>query len=268
MSQIESERILQLLVQKHRAEEWARFAELRGATGFVDMRRIDLFVMHLWPSKKHRSIAYEIKVSRADFDNELRNPKKRALAEQIAHECYFVVPNRLIGSDETPQHWGLIYANAGGLRTVKKAQQRASVTWPPAFVASLARRASDPPARPAIQAWRVAGQDVTEEQLLEIAAETVGRHIESERARIRREGEKAITESEHYKTQGRIVREIAAMLGTYAGDHRLLDKLRAFRAGQEAITPAGRRLIREAIYKLEQSLKEIPTAQTEEITAT
>ena len=90
-----SDNIIGLLKAKHPHDkgEWATFAELRCGTGFSNEQRIDFFAMNTWPSKKFRSVAYEVKLSRADFFNELKNPKKREFAESVSHECYFAVPD-------------------------------------------------------------------------------------------------------------------------------------------------------------------------------
>lgn len=137
----ETYRLLQLLRDRHTPnEEWATFAELRGATGYDNPQRIDFFAVHLWPSKGFNSIAYEIKVSRNDFKKELDHPRKRAFAESVSHQCYFVTPSGLVQADEIPEGWGLMVADAGGLKIKKHALQRTDVKWPQSFMVSLARR--------------------------------------------------------------------------------------------------------------------------------
>lgn len=140
--------IYELLKMRHPADrgEWATFGELNIGTGSFGGRYIDFFAMNLWPSKNYLKVAYEIKVSRADFTKELKDPQKREGAERVANECYFVIPSGLLQFDEIPQGWGLLVMQKDGLKCVKKAMQRKIDQLPEAFVMSLARRVTDKPA--------------------------------------------------------------------------------------------------------------------------
>jgi hypothetical protein len=165
-----TQQLLELLKHRHPAPEWATFAELRTTTGGMGGERyIDLFALNTWPSKRFWTVAYEIKVSRADFSRELANPLKRHAAESLAAECYFATPAGLLQVDEIPEGWGLVVATRGGLRIKKRAQQRKVEILPMAFLASIARRLSDPPSPLPDVIWLHAGQELTQEQLLEIA---------------------------------------------------------------------------------------------------
>jgi hypothetical protein len=180
---LNARRIIELLRFRHPEPEWASFVELPTSTGFAGSgARLDFFALHTWPSKGNVSIAYEVKVSRNDFANELRKPTKRQDAEALAHECYFVVPHNLVKPDEVPEGWGLVYANRGGLRRVKMATQRTPAPWPRTFIAALARRSSDKSPKLIEPMWKVLGQEVNERELLEIAARHLDKHISVERA--------------------------------------------------------------------------------------
>ena len=120
----ETNRLRALLVDRHnlnskdkrKSKEWALFFELRNGTGRKKKslrkkeppRYIDAFAINLWPSKNHRRIAYEIKVSRADFLKELKTPEKRAWAIEISHQFYFVAPAGIIKLEEIPAGCGLL----------------------------------------------------------------------------------------------------------------------------------------------------------------
>ncbi|MBP8055118.1 MAG: hypothetical protein KA314_04720 [Chloroflexi bacterium] len=141
--------IYELLEMRHPVNgmgEWATFRELNIGTGSFGGRFIDFFAMNLWPSKNYLKVAYEVKVSRADFTKELKYPQKREGAERVANECYFVVPSGLLQFDEIPQGWGLLVMQKDGLKCAKKAMQRKVEQLPEAFVMSLARRGTDKPA--------------------------------------------------------------------------------------------------------------------------
>ncbi len=102
--------------EKRKRSEWALFFELRNGTGRKNKtlrkkdppRYIDAFAINLWPSKKHRRIAYEIKVSRADFLKELKSPSKRQWAIEISNQFYFIAPQGIITLEELPDGCGLL----------------------------------------------------------------------------------------------------------------------------------------------------------------
>lgn len=71
--------------------------------------RIDVFAMRFWESGIGPvRVAYEIKVSRADFLSEVRNPEKRRLAMEISNEFFFATPKGLLNPKEIPSGCGLI----------------------------------------------------------------------------------------------------------------------------------------------------------------
>lgn len=246
----ESDRILGLLQQRHSGDEWATFTELRGGTGTGDGRRIDFFAMNIWPSKSFRSIAYEIKASRSDFGNELHNPRKRGLAESVAHECYFVVPHGLIVPDEVPEGWGLIYADRGGLKTAKRAMQRTSVEWPVPFVASLARRVADPPQRSAPILWRYAGRDMTEAELIACADEVHKSALARDRDKLIRQGVDSVIGTVEYKTAARLMSRIKTIVGCRYEDDRLIDAFDEFLENERALTMPNINRVKRAILEL------------------
>lgn len=176
--------IIELLRHRHPPGEWAIFTELSEGTGARAGGRIDFYAMHLWPSKRYLKIAYEIKVSRGDFMRELDNPRKRAKAEAYADECYFVAPAKLLGPDEMPEKWGLIEADHGGLKVKKRASQKEVTALPLEFVAALARRASEPPSTLPEVFWRYAGEELTQEQLLQAAQKNLADYLNQKRFEV------------------------------------------------------------------------------------
>lgn len=203
-----SARLYWLLRHRHdkRAGEWAVFTEFP-----VGQRFLDVFAVNTWQSSAYRSVAYEIKVSRADFDREIRDPDKRLAAENLADECFFVVPAGLLRPDEVPEGWGLIVATANGLKVVKKAMQRQPAPWPRSVSAMIARRSADPPPPPHPGAlWAHAGREVTAEELTElcrgvlpgVVAQAVAEQIaslrEQERAAAMREIRRDVLHAENH----------------------------------------------------------------------
>jgi len=150
--------------------EWGVFTELADGTGAMKRRTIDVFAIHLWPSKQFRSAAYEVKIDRADFRRELDDPSKRAPWEKLASECWFVAPAGVIPVEEVPEGWGLLEATKGGkLRRKKAARQHQIESYPPVFVASMARRSCIQEQAEPIEAWSLAGRKLTIAGLLSLA---------------------------------------------------------------------------------------------------
>lgn len=123
--------------------EWAVFEEFYPGTGTSSMSgsRLDAFVLNCWPSGGYTSIAYEIKVSRQDFLNEIKAPAKRRLALLISNQFYFVTPVGLVQPAEIPVECGLREVMPDlSIRHTKSAPQRDRLpaTW--ALMAALARR--------------------------------------------------------------------------------------------------------------------------------
>lgn len=121
-------------------------------------RRIDLLLLRT-PRKEGlgnlERLAVEVKISRADFLSDVKNPAKQAPWREIAHRHAYAVPEGLVQPSEVPAGSGLIYVSElstswGGenhTTTVVRWASNAPYTatnpeipgWMPAY---LARRAS------------------------------------------------------------------------------------------------------------------------------
>lgn len=159
-----SQQVISALREKY-PDPWVFFKELRAGTGWGKRseQRIDLWAIHPFPSRHVERIAFEVKVSRQDFLNELKDPLKRRGALLLSNRFYFVTPPGLARPEEIPIECGLIEVCPGKKnekpvgegwsrrnfarsiywsREVVDAPVRESVlpTW--RFVASLARRIS------------------------------------------------------------------------------------------------------------------------------
>lgn len=209
-------RLIELLRAHHGKEEWATFVELRNGTGSNSTTGIDFFAIHTWPSKNYRTIAYEIKVSRADFAKEIQSPLKRAFAESVSHEAYFVTPVGLVRADEVPEGWGLMVADAGGLKTLKHATQRARVEWSKTFIVGMLRRVSDPPPQLPVALWKVQGQEMDEAQLLALCEKLYADSTQVRERTIRLEervkAQREITEGDIYQALLALRQAVAAAL--------------------------------------------------------
>lgn len=205
--------ILELLKHRHPQPEWAAFEEFMARTGF-DASRIDFLAMNCWPSKQFWIVAYEIKVSRGDFAAELKKPEKRAPAEAVANECFFVAPAGLLKIDEIPEGWGLVEKTKGGLRKVKHATQRKDRNLPIDFVASLARRVQDPPPIYDEPLWKYQDQDLDYHQLMKVAESELWKR----KAEMRKAARAEILEGKDYVSMQNLRSVVRSRLGWQYSD--------------------------------------------------
>lgn len=212
--------VINLLRIRHAPPEWATFAELQTHVNGHD-RRLDFFAFNCFGSKRFLRIAYEIKLTRADFLRELADPRKRLPAERFANECYFVAPAGQIHPDELPEGWGLVERmnGAGGLKKKKQAAQRMTDTLPVEFVAAMARRVADPvPELPPIY-WKYAGREIPADTLREFADGQVRRQAENTEMQAKETMRRALDFEKVYRT-------VERMFGAFAlSDHARLEEL-------------------------------------------
>jgi len=90
--------------------EWLFLRELRVGTGHKGqvLQRLDAFALNCLPHNGMRRICYEIKISRADFKMELKNPLKKRVGMRYSNEFYFVTPGGLLSAEEVPVECGLV----------------------------------------------------------------------------------------------------------------------------------------------------------------
>jgi len=142
-----SNEVLTLLLDHYQFAHCLLLPNLRIGTGFGKDGEgwIDLWVIHPHPSKMFRR-SYEIKVSREDFQRELRKPNKRRPALRLSNEYYFAAPPGIIKREDVPIECGLVEVDPTAksrYTTIVPAPWRD--TEPPTwrFVAALARRVLD-----------------------------------------------------------------------------------------------------------------------------
>ena len=113
--------IRDLIMAKH-----AKYGDICIPECYAGGHRIDLFVI----CKSGIDIAYEIKVSRSDFNGD--NKWQEYL--KYCNEFYFATPLGIIKKDELPAEAGLIVATStGSSMRIRKNAQRRSVDIPVSF---------------------------------------------------------------------------------------------------------------------------------------
>lgn len=93
-----------------RQSEWLFLRELRIGVGHRDhsMQRLDAFALNCLPHLATKRVCYEVKISRADFLGELKQPLKRRIGMRFSNEFFFVTPEALLSIEEVPVDCGLI----------------------------------------------------------------------------------------------------------------------------------------------------------------
>lgn len=85
-------------------------------------------------------LGFEIKTSRADFLNELKNPMKAERWRQLCDRWFLVAPDESILKNDLPEGWGLmVIGDRGKLRIAKSAQRIDPVGMPKSVLGSYLR---------------------------------------------------------------------------------------------------------------------------------
>lgn len=138
-----SKDIKALLYNRHRPPEYAFFTEVANGTGSMGGRYADAVAYALWPSKGFEITGYEIKVSRGDFMNEMKNSAKAHAVMQFCHRWYLVAEKGVAKVEEIPANWGFLEVVNGKFYTRKIAPLLTPIPCDQAFVAAMLRRATE-----------------------------------------------------------------------------------------------------------------------------
>lgn len=126
------------------APEWALMFEVANGTGSNIRRYADAVAMNLFPSRGLELHGFEIKVSRSDWQRELKNPDKAETISQYCERWWIVAPKALVKKEELPVTWGLLELESDKLRIAVQAPllpDRKPFSRP--FIAALLRRSSE-----------------------------------------------------------------------------------------------------------------------------
>lgn len=116
---------------------------VRSQAGFFDRgqgcRTADFVAVDTWPSKLAIH-GHEVKVSRADWLSELKQPEKAGEFAPYVTHWWAVAAGPFIRLDELPAGWGLMVVAAGGrLRVVRSATRTEAEPLPLSRLAALLR---------------------------------------------------------------------------------------------------------------------------------
>lgn len=132
--------VLDLLAQRYQPPAWAFLRQVRNATGYDrQIRTADAVAMGLWPSRGLELLGFEVKVSRADWLRELRDPKKAEDIFRFMDGWYIVAAPGIIEPGELPATWGLLVPRGKRLVAQVEAPKLDSQAVDRLFLASLCR---------------------------------------------------------------------------------------------------------------------------------
>ncbi len=117
-------------LKKKWGSDWFLFPQIR-LRGYQDTIVDVLAIQHA--SGPNLVRIFEIKVSRGDFLSELKKPRKRINAMELANDFYFAAPVGVIKEKEIPEGCGLVESHRGGkVYVTLEAPHSASEspTWP------------------------------------------------------------------------------------------------------------------------------------------
>lgn len=100
---ITSDKILDALKKAHSKDIW--FEEVRLSSGFILQGRIDFMSLSVSPATGNKAVAYEVKVSKADFRRDTY--EKQRGARLYSDQFYYIAPAGIIKTDEVPDWAGL-----------------------------------------------------------------------------------------------------------------------------------------------------------------
>ncbi|HEU4754105.1 MAG TPA: hypothetical protein VFU47_13425 [Armatimonadota bacterium] len=147
MTGLNTFQVRERLKARYQEPQYAYFDEVRDAAGFSAVRTLDGLAMGVWPSRGLTFLGFEIKVSRADWLRELKNPQKADGWWARVDRLYLVVGDaEIVKPGELPDGWGLIVPYRDGLKIAREPLQPAKLDWTHAqrhFLASILRRLAE-----------------------------------------------------------------------------------------------------------------------------
>lgn len=92
------------------------------ANGSATDRTADAIIVGNWPSVGYEIQGFEIKISRADWLNELKDMTKHQASKQYCDRWWLLIASELfVKEGELPEDWGLMVPHGTGIRIVKAA---------------------------------------------------------------------------------------------------------------------------------------------------
>jgi hypothetical protein len=171
-----------MLRARYESKDYALIPRVADGTGATKTRTVDALAMCLYPSRGNYIHGFEIKVSRADWLVELKNPAK---AEAIARYCdrwwLVVSDDSFVKPGELPERWGLLAVKAGRLKVIHPAPILPSLVpdYLRPFLAAMQRAAQENgPSIAELTAARLEGHRVGSKGATETAARELRKKVD------------------------------------------------------------------------------------------
>lgn len=88
-------------------------------------RMCDVYAVGLWASTDFARYAFEIKVSRSDLMNELKDFSKSSVWHETSNYFYLTIPNiDLVNGLDIPESWGIMLVKNNRVKVIQKAKFR------------------------------------------------------------------------------------------------------------------------------------------------
>lgn len=176
------------------------FFEVSNDTGTKASRWIDALAVGIWPSTGHEIIGIEIKVSRSDWQREMKDPAKAQSLMRFCTRWFLACPDGLVKPDELPATWGMLALKDGTIRTKVPAKLLEPEPLSAGFMMAVLRQAN--------------GVD------MELVGKLVAERMDAERKQM----ESTIEREVQYRSRdvdGRRKRidEVAEKLKVFTGEH-------------------------------------------------
>lgn len=196
--------------------EYGIVFEVARSTGHAARRHLDALAMDLWPSRGLAIHGIEIKVSRSDFRNEIKQPEK---AEEIAQFCdYFWIaaPLGIVPIEELPKAWGLLEINDKNKVVLRKqAEKTEAKPVTRAFMAAI---------------MRCTGRPICGDTLEAMLGQERNRIYQDYDNKLKREAERiAGNRSKNAESYERIIKDLGEDPLRYFSDATIVDAIKAIR---------------------------------------
>jgi len=139
-AQIDATAVVAFLKKRYAPPGYAFMEQVADGTGANHTRWADAVAMSVWPSRGLSIHGFEVKVSRYDLLNELRNPAKADAVMGYCDYWWLVLGDAdLIQPGELPETWGQLSVHGGAMRCDKAAPKLNPKPVDLQFVASVLR---------------------------------------------------------------------------------------------------------------------------------
>lgn len=176
------------------------FFEVSNDTGIKAARWIDALAVGIWPSTGHEIIGIEIKVSRSDWQREMKEPAKAQSLMRFCTRWFLACPDGLVKPEELPATWGMLALKDGTIRTKVPAKLLEPEPLTAGFMMAVLRQAN--------------GVD------MELVGKLVSERVDAERKQMESTIERQVEyRSRDVDERRKRIDEVAAKLAEVTGDH-------------------------------------------------